>query len=91
MANVEIYTKDWCPYSIRARDLLDAKGVAYREIDVTDDKALELEMIQRAGRLTVPQVFIDDYHVGGSDDLATTDQSGNLDRLLAGQGTRGAA
>ncbi len=85
MAKVEIYTKSWCPYSVRAKELLDRKGVSYDEIDVTTDSMKELEMVIRSGRHTVPQIFIDDHHVGGSDDLRAANRSGELDRLLAGE------
>ena len=85
MAKVEIYTKDWCPYSVRAKDLLDRKGVRYKEIDVTTDSVRELEMVNRADRHTVPQIFIDGYHLGGSDELHTAEISGRLDWLLSGR------
>ena len=85
MAKVEIYTKSWCPYCARAKADLDDKGVRYEEIDVTTDSLRELEMVNRSERLTVPQIFIDDYHVGGSDDLRAAAASGHLDRLLAGR------
>ena len=85
MAKVEIYTKDWCLYSVRARNLLDRKGVRYEEIDVTTDSARELEMINRSGRHTVPQIFIDDFHLGGSDELRAAEASGRLDELLSGR------
>lgn len=84
MKNVQIYTKDWCPYSHRAKALLDDLGVAYREIDVTTDTLREGEMIKRSGRTSVPQVFVDDRHVGGSDDLAAAVDSGEFDQLLNG-------
>ena len=83
MARVEIYTKSWCPFSVHAKALLDRKGVNYEEIDVTTDSLRELEMLNRSGRRTIPQIFIDDHHVGGSDDLRAADRSGRLDRLLA--------
>ncbi len=85
MAKVEIYTKSWCPYSTRAKALLDRKGVSYEEIDVTDDSFKESEMVERSSRQTVPQIFIDGDHIGGSDDLIVADMSGRLDRLLSGQ------
>ncbi len=85
MAKVEIYTKSWCPFSVRAKELLDRKGVNYREIDVTTDSMKELEMVIRSERHTVPQIFIDDHHVGGSDELHAADRSGELDSLLSGQ------
>ncbi len=85
MARVEIYTKSWCPFSVHAKALLDRKGVHYREIDVTTDSVKELEMVIRSERHTVPQIFIDNYHIGGSDDLLAADNSGQLDRLLSGE------
>lgn len=84
MANVEIYTKAWCPYCTRAMALLAKKGVAPQEYDITMGGPRRAEMIQRAGgRSTVPQVFIDGRHIGGSDDLAAFDRAGKLDPLLA--------
>ncbi|NIJ19126.1 glutaredoxin 3 [Sphingomonas naasensis] len=84
MAKVEIYTKAFCPYCYRAKALLDSKGVEYEEIDITMGGPRRPEMIQRAnGRTTVPQIFIDGKHVGGSDDLAELDRQGGLDPLLA--------
>ncbi len=85
MAKVEIYTKSWCPFCAPAKDHLDRKGVSYEEIDVTSDSVRELEMVNRSARHTVPQIFIDGYHLGGSDDLLTAEISGQLDRLLSGQ------
>ena len=82
MTRVQIYTKSWCGFSRRAKALLDAKGVDYHEVDVTEDAVREREMIVRAGRHTVPQVFIDGAHVGGADDLARLDAAGDLDRIL---------
>ncbi len=79
---VEIYTKDYCPYCTRAKRLLSRKGIEFREYDVTHDVAGQKEMIERSGRRTVPQIFIDDVHVGGSDDLVDYDRSGALDRQL---------
>jgi glutaredoxin 3 len=85
MRPVEIYTTPICPYCHSAKRLLDRKGVAYREIDVSRDPALRAAMTQRAkGRRTVPQIFVGDTHVGGSDDLHAMDQAGKLDPLLAG-------
>ena len=83
MAKVEIYTKFLCPYCWRAKSLLEAKGVEFEEIDVTMNGGRKSEMIDRAhGRMTVPQIFIDGRHVGGSDDLAALDAAGKLDPLL---------
>ena len=88
MVYIEIYTKDWCAYSQRAKALLSAKNLAFEEIDVTHDAAGELEMNQRSGRSTVPQIFIDGFHVGGSDDLVALDASGELDLLVGQQKSR---
>ncbi len=85
MAKVEIYTKSWCGYSTRAKNHLNRKGVIYEEIDVTTDSIRESEMVKRSARHTVPQIFIDGYHLGGSDDLLAAESSGQLDRLLSGQ------
>jgi len=83
MAKVEIYTKAFCPYCARAERLLAGKGVEYEEIDITLGGPRRAEMIQRAdGRTTVPQIFIDGRHIGGSDDLAALDRDGGLDPLL---------
>jgi glutaredoxin 3 len=83
MARVEIYTKFLCPYCARAKKLLGEKGVSYEEYDITMGGEKRAEMLQRAdGRHTVPQVFIDGRHVGGSDDLAELERSGQLDPLL---------
>ncbi len=84
MAKIEVYTKAFCPYCTRAMALLDAKGADYEEIDLTMGGPRRQEMIQRAGgRTTVPQIFIDGKHIGGSDDLAALDRRGGLDDLLA--------
>ena len=85
MAKVEIYTQAFCGYCARAKRLLDAKGVAYDEYDVTMDPAGRTAMVTRAGGArTVPQIFINGEHVGGSDDLAALDARGGLDPMLAG-------
>lgn len=84
MAHVEIYTKAFCPYCVRALKLLASKGMtAPEEHDITMGGPKRGEMIARAGgRTTVPQIFIDGRHIGGSDDLAALDRSGQLDGLL---------
>jgi glutaredoxin 3 len=83
MAHVEVYTRIFCGYCVRAKELLDAKGAAYVEIDITLNGALRAEMIRRAGgRSSVPQIFIDGTHVGGCDDLHALDAAGRLDPLL---------
>jgi glutaredoxin 3 len=85
MRPVEIYTTPFCPYCHAAKRLLDRKGVAYSEIDVSRDPELRAAMTERAhGRRTVPQIFIGETHVGGSDDLHALDHAGKLDPLLAG-------
>jgi len=85
MARVEIYTKFLCPYCARAKRLFDSKGVSYEEYDITMGGDKRAEMMQRAnGRHTVPQIFIDGRHIGGSDDLAELERNGQLDPLLAG-------
>lgn len=83
MAQVEIYTKFYCGYCFRAKRLLDAKGVAYEEYEISADAQKRAEMIHRAhGRTTVPQIFVNGRHVGGSEDLYELDRSGRLDLLL---------
>jgi glutaredoxin 3 len=82
-AHVEMYLTQWCPYSQRARALLRSKGIHAIEIDIEADPPKRAEMIERAGRRTVPQIFIDNLHVGGSDDLHALDAAGQLDPLLA--------
>ena len=83
MARVEIYTKFFCPYCARAKRLLDGKNVQYEEYDISMGGEKRAEMMQRAhGRHTVPQIFIDGSHIGGSDDLASLDMDGKLDPLL---------
>ena len=80
----EIYTTQICPYCVRAKRLLEKKGVAYREIDVSRDPALRESMVERAGgRMTVPQIFINGTHVGGCDDMYELEADGRLDPLLA--------
>ena len=83
MAKVELYTKAWCGYCSRAKALLSGKGVAYEEYDISMGGPKRQEMLQRApGRSTVPQIFIDGRHIGGSDDLCALDETGQLDVLL---------
>lgn len=84
MAQVEIYTKAWCPYCSRAMQLLSSKGVEPTEYDITLGGPKREEMLGRSnGRTTVPQIFIDGQHVGGSDDLAALERDGKLDAMLA--------
>ena len=82
MPEVEIYTKDWCPFCSRAKAFLDRREIPYTEIDVTTDRVRESEMRERSGRRTVPQIFISGKGIGGSDDLALLAHRGELDTLL---------
>ena len=82
MQNVVIYLTPLCPYCTRARRLLDKKGVEYTVLNVAADDRLWNEMIDRSQRHTVPQIFVDDIHVGGFDDMAALDMEGRLDELL---------
>lgn len=79
---VVMYATDWCPYCRRARQLLDAKQVAYQEIDVEMSPEARAEMQRRSGRTSVPQIFVGDVHVGGCDDLHALEARGGLDPLL---------
>ncbi|MEM7059715.1 MAG: glutaredoxin 3 [Pseudomonadota bacterium] len=84
MKNVDIYTSPICGYCHMAKRLLDQKGVAYNEINVMGDEAARTQMTTRApGSRTVPQIFIGETHVGGSDDLHALERAGKLDALLA--------
>ena len=86
MAKIEIYTTMWCGYCARAKSLLDKKGAAYQETDVMEDAAKRAEMRERSKRTTVPQIFINGQHIGGSDELAALEQAGKLDPMLAQPG-----
>jgi glutaredoxin 3 len=83
-AAVLMYSKSWCPYCERAKALLRHKGVSFEEVDIETHPERREEMIQRSGRRTVPQIFIGERHVGGSDDLFGLEAAGRLDRLLQG-------
>ncbi|HWB46917.1 MAG TPA: glutaredoxin 3 [Hyphomicrobiaceae bacterium] len=84
MTRVVIYTTQYCGYCRMAKRLLEHKGVAYEEIDVTGDWAARDRLIEKAGgRMTVPQVWIGDRHVGGFDELYALERAGKLDELLA--------
>jgi glutaredoxin 3 len=83
MARIEIYTTPFCGYCARAKGLLDRKGAAYEEMDVMMDEKKRAEMRERSKRSTVPQIFINGQHIGGSDELAALEQAGKLDPLLA--------
>ena len=86
MAKVEIYTTPFCGYCARAKGLLDSKGAAYEEMDVMEDAAKRSEMRERSKRTTVPQIFINGQHNGGSDELAALERAGKLDPLLSQPG-----
>lgn len=83
MTSVEIYTTQFCPYCHAAKELLARKGVSFREIDVTADRQMRQQMVERAhGHTTVPQIFIGATHVGGCDELYALEERGTLDALL---------
>jgi glutaredoxin 3 len=79
---VTLYTTRFCPYCIRARSLLDNKGVAYRDIAVDNDHQLRREVMTRSGRDTVPQIWIGEHHIGGFDDMLLLERQGRLDEML---------
>lgn len=84
MATVELYTTPICGFCHRAKTLLSSKGVSFTEVDVMADPSRRAEMVQRAnGGRTVPQIFINGEHIGGSDDLAALERAGKLDALLS--------
>ncbi|UCD59208.1 MAG: glutaredoxin 3 [Candidatus Hydrogenedentota bacterium] len=82
MKHVRVYTASVCPYCDRAKALLRKKGVAFEEIDVEVDREAMKRVIEITGRRTVPQIFIEDFHVGGCDDLYAYEEIGKLDSLL---------
>jgi glutaredoxin 3 len=83
MIEIDLYTTPFCPYCTRARALLDRKGVAFTDIDITEEPTRRAEMIRRAGgRTSVPQIFINGEHIGGSDELVALDRAGELDAKL---------
>lgn len=85
MPPITMYTTKVCPYCIAAKRLLNKKGAAFEEVDVSLDHAKREELVKRAGgRMTVPQIFIGEQHVGGCDDLYELEASGKLDALLSG-------
>lgn len=84
MADVEVYTTTYCPYCVRAKQLLDRKGAKYKEIDLTNDDDGRIALVKRTnGSRTVPQIFINGQSVGGCDDLYALDGAGKLDALLS--------
>jgi len=85
MAEIIIYTKDYCPYCVKAKQLLTIKNQQFTEVDITHDPDTAIKMVEKSGgRKTVPQIFINGKHVGGCDDLYALNDKGELDGLLAG-------
>ncbi len=82
MSDVVIYTTRFCPYCVRAKHLLEQKGVAFQEIAVDSDPQLRAEMTKKSGGHTVPQIFINEKPIGGCDDLYALERQGRLDELL---------
>ncbi|AZE97814.1 Glutaredoxin 3 (Grx3) [Pseudomonas orientalis] len=83
MSQVVVYSSDYCPYCIRAKQLLQSKKVAFEEIKVDGKPQVRAEMAQKAGRTSVPQIWIGDRHIGGCDDLMALERAGKLDGLLS--------
>jgi glutaredoxin 3 len=83
MVEAVIYTTPWCPYCVRAKQLLKAKGVEFTEINVNGKPDLRKEMESRSGARTVPQIWIGETHVGGCDELYGFERSGKLDDMLS--------
>ncbi|HET7755584.1 MAG TPA: glutaredoxin 3 [Anaeromyxobacteraceae bacterium] len=86
MVKVEIYSKQQCPYCVRAKGLLTRKGVAYEEIDVENDDAKRAWLVEVTGQRTVPQVFVNGRPLGGFTDIDALDKAGKLDPILRGEG-----
>jgi glutaredoxin 3 len=83
MPTITIYTTTYCPYCVRAKDLLKRKNAAYTEISAEDDDVRAAMIVKAGGKRSVPQIFIGDTHVGGCDDLYALDKAGKLDAMLA--------
>jgi glutaredoxin 3 len=83
MPAITIYTTTYCPYCVKAKDLLKRKGATWTEVNAEDDAVREAMIVKAGGRRTVPQIFIGETHVGGCDDLYALDKAGKLDALLA--------
>lgn len=86
MAKVQIYSKQQCPYCVRAKGLLTKKGVSFEEIDVETDEATRNWLVETTGQRTVPQVFVDGRPLGGFSDIDALDKAGKLDPILRGEG-----
>jgi glutaredoxin 3 len=87
MPRVEVYTTPMCPYCVAAKRLLEERRIAYSEIDVANDAAVRAAVVERSGRRTVPQIFIDGRSIGGFEELRDLDAAGGLDALGAAPGT----
>ncbi len=85
MPKVQVYTKRNCAYCVRAKALLQKKGVAYEEIDVENDDARRVWLVEKTGQRTVPQIFVGDRSLGGFTDLEALDRQGQLDPILRGE------
>jgi glutaredoxin 3 len=83
MARVEVYTTPMCPYCVAAKRLLAERGIPFDEVDVAEDASLRAEIVQRSGRRTVPQIFIDGHAIGGFEELRALDVAGDLEALRA--------
>ncbi|MCB0343066.1 MAG: glutaredoxin 3 [Pseudobdellovibrionaceae bacterium] len=82
MANVVIYSADWCPFCVRAKRLLEQKGVKYKEVNVDQHPGERQRIMTQTGMRTIPQIFINDEFIGGYTDLAAIDRTGELDKKL---------
>ena len=85
MPKVQVYSKENCPYCVRAKSLLVRKGVPYEEIDVENDDAKRAWLVEATGQRTVPQIFVDGRSLGGYTDIEALDRQGELDRILRGE------
>jgi len=86
MARVQIYSKKNCPFCVRAKALLDRKGISYEEIDAEGDDELRFWLAETSGQKTVPQIFVDGRPLGGFSDIEALDKQGKLDPVLRGEG-----
>ena len=87
MTKVEVYTADYCPYCTKAKMLLKNKGVDFIEHDLSGDDAARIALVEKTGGLkTIPQIFINDTHYGGFDQIDALNKSGELDKILSGEG-----
>ncbi len=83
MPKIEVYTTTYCPYCTKAKVLLDSKGATYEEIDVTGDDDARIALVKKSGGMkTIPQIFIDDKHIGGFSDISALNDKGELDALI---------